>query len=29
MELNAGTPLHWIDTDVLLRLGLAALLGRS
>jgi putative Mg2+ transporter-C (MgtC) family protein len=27
MELNAGTPLHWIDTEVLLRLGLAALLG--
>ena len=27
MALNAGTPLHWIDMEVLLRLGVAALLG--
>ncbi|MBN8830576.1 MAG: MgtC/SapB family protein [Sphingomonadales bacterium] len=27
MELNAGTPLHWIDMEVLLRLGVAALIG--
>lgn len=27
MELNPGTPLHWIDAEVLLRLGVAALLG--
>ena len=27
MDLNPNTPLHWIDGDVLLRLGIAALLG--
>ncbi len=27
MQLNADTPLHWIDDTVLLRLGAAALLG--
>ena len=27
MELNAATPLHWIDQEVLLRLGVAAILG--
>lgn len=27
MELNASTPLHWIDGEVLLRLGVAAMLG--
>jgi putative Mg2+ transporter-C (MgtC) family protein len=27
MELNAATPLHWIDIEVLLRVGLAAVLG--
>ena len=27
MPLNPATPLHWIDGEVLLRLGIAALLG--
>lgn len=27
MELNPSTPLHWIDAEVLLRLGVAAVLG--
>jgi putative Mg2+ transporter-C (MgtC) family protein len=27
MELNAGIPIHSIDTEVLLRIGVAALLG--
>lgn len=27
MELNAATPLHWIDGEVLMRLGIAAILG--
>jgi len=27
MELNPGTPVHWIDAEILLRLGIAALLG--
>lgn len=27
MHLNPATPLHWIDGEVLLRLGIAALLG--
>ncbi|EJL23762.1 MgtC/SapB family protein [Novosphingobium sp. AP12] len=27
MELNAGVPIHSIDTEVLLRIGVAALLG--
>jgi len=27
MELNPGTPIHWIDAQVLLRLGVAAVLG--
>ncbi len=27
MELNADTPLHWIDMTILLRLGAAAILG--
>ncbi|MBT2188155.1 MgtC/SapB family protein [Sphingobium nicotianae] len=27
MDLNPDTPLHWIDAPVLLRLGVAALLG--
>jgi len=27
MDLNPDTPLHWIDLDVLLRLGIAAVLG--
>ena len=27
MELNPDTPLHWIDMTILLRLGVAAMLG--
>jgi len=27
MTLNPGTPLHWIDGEILLRLGVAAVLG--
>ena len=27
MELNQAVPIHWIDTEILLRLGSAALLG--
>jgi len=27
MELNVATPIHWIDAQILLRLGVAALLG--
>lgn len=27
MELNAATPIHWIDAEILARLGAAALLG--
>ncbi|MCW2391418.1 putative Mg2+ transporter-C (MgtC) family protein [Sphingobium sp. B1D7B] len=27
MDLNPGTPLHWVDGEVMLRLGIAALLG--
>jgi putative Mg2+ transporter-C (MgtC) family protein len=27
MELNEATPLHWIDAEVLMRLGVAAVLG--
>jgi len=27
MDINAATPLHWIDAEILLRLGVAAVLG--